>query len=143
MIAGSLASRDGANRLGAACQPCPDVRLRQTAPPNAVAIAKRILKFRRKREALLGAGLFADPAWDMLLDLLVAEEAGQTVSISSLCIASAVPATTALRWIKALEQVGYVAVRPNPIDGRGRTVRLLPLASTALRSLLGDLERQA
>ncbi|WP_420137943.1 hypothetical protein [Sphingomonas sp.] len=119
------------------------MRLRQTAPPNAVAIAKRILKFRRKREALLGAGLFADPAWDMLLDLLVAEEAGQTVSISSLCIASAVPATTALRWIKALEQVGYVAVRPNPIDGRGRTVRLLPLASTALRSLLGDLERQA
>src|SRR3546814_1843272 len=43
----------------------------------------------------------SDPAWDMLLDLyLAAERNTRPVSISSLCIASAVPATTALRWIK-------------------------------------------
>jgi len=39
--------------------------------------------------------LFADPAWDMLLDLLQAEIAQLRVPVSSLCIAASVPATTA------------------------------------------------
>jgi hypothetical protein len=34
--------------------------------------------------------LFADPAWDMLLDLLQAEIAQHRVPVSSLCIAAAV-----------------------------------------------------
>jgi hypothetical protein len=51
---------------------------------------------RRLRERLLPAGLFADPAWDMLLDLYAAEIEEQPVSVTSACIAAAAPATTAL-----------------------------------------------
>jgi predicted transcriptional regulator len=62
--------------------------------------------------------LFADPAWDMLLDLLQAEIAQHRVPVSSLCIAAAVPATTALRWIKTMTDVGLFKRRADPHDGR-------------------------
>ena len=38
--------------------------------------------------------LFADPAWDMLLDLLQAQISHLRVPVSSLCIAAAVPASS-------------------------------------------------
>src|SRR3546814_4705778 len=63
---------------------------------------RRMLRQRRMREQYFPADMFADPAWDMLLDLYAARLDRQPVSVSSLCIAAAVPATTALRWIKTM-----------------------------------------
>jgi DNA-binding MarR family transcriptional regulator len=40
------------------------------------------------------------------------------MAVSSLCIGSAVPATTALRWIKSLEGKGLIVRTPDPYDGR-------------------------
>jgi hypothetical protein len=71
-------------------------------PANPAITAKsvrEIIKKRRLRERFFGAELFADPAWDILLDLKAAGLEGQNVSVSSLCIAAAVPPTTALRWV--------------------------------------------
>lgn len=71
--------------------------------PNVSAEALRaMIRARRLRSSFLPADLFADPAWDMLLDLLQAEIVQHRVPVSSLCIAAAVPATTALRWIKSM-----------------------------------------
>ena len=42
----------------------------------------------------------------MLLDLLAARLERERVSVSSLCIAAAVPPTTALRWIRTLTDKG-------------------------------------
>ena len=77
--------------------------------------------------------MFADPAWDMLLDLLQAEIAQHRVPVSSLCIAAAVPATTALRWIKTMTDAGLFRRRSDPHDGRRVFVELSPTASEALR----------
>ena len=44
------------------------------------------------------AELFGDPAWDMLLDLTAARAEHTRVSVTSLCIASAVPPTGAPGW---------------------------------------------
>src|SRR3546814_17984132 len=67
--------------------------------------ARELLRFRRLRDRYFAGDLFADPAWDMLLDLYAARsQNSHPVSVSSLCIASSVPATTALRWIKAMEE---------------------------------------
>ncbi|WP_407699082.1 transcriptional regulator, SarA/Rot family [Sphingopyxis solisilvae] len=63
---------------------------------------------RRRRDARFGGALFADPAWDMLLDLFVHHHRGKQVSSHSLCIAAAVPQTTALRWIGKLRSAGLV-----------------------------------
>jgi DNA-binding MarR family transcriptional regulator len=82
--------------------------------------------------------LFADPAWDMLLDLLHAEIAQLRVPVSSLCIAAAVPATTALRWLKAMTQQGLFVRRADPHDARRVFVELAPKASEAMRRYFGE-----
>src|SRR3546814_14216668 len=78
------------------------------------------------RDRYFDGDLFADPAWDMLLDLyLAAERNTRPVSISSLCIASAVPATTALRWIKTFEDLQLISRRADPSDGRRIFIQLV------------------
>src|SRR3712207_8321753 len=47
-----------------------------------------VIRARRLRSRYFEDGLFADPAWDMLLDLLQAEIAQLRVPVSSLCIRS-------------------------------------------------------
>ena len=41
----------------------------------------RLRRIRMKRNEVIGAQLFRDPAWDMLLDLFAAHELGQRVPI--------------------------------------------------------------
>lgn len=90
---------------------------RQERIANATR-ARRIISERRRRERTLGSELFADPAWDMLLDLYAAHHERRNVSVSSLCIAAAVPATTALRWIKTMTDKGMLWRAADANDGR-------------------------
>jgi DNA-binding MarR family transcriptional regulator len=96
----------------------------RTHVPVKAADVKAAIKARRAREAFLPAHLFADPAWDMLLELYAAELDQMRVPTSSLCAASAVPATTALRWIGTLESEGLVERKNDVLDGRRIFVRL-------------------
>ncbi len=95
---------------------------------------RSIIRARRLRASYLPADLFADPAWDMLLDLLQAEIVQHRVPVSSLCIAAAVPATTALRWIKAMTDRGLLVRRDDPHDGRRVFIEMAPTTSAALRT---------
>ena len=79
---------------------------------------RKIVRMRRMREQFFPSEFFADPAWDMMLDLFAARLEKRLVSVSSLCIASAVPATTALRWIKSMTGEGILERRSDPLDGR-------------------------
>ena len=83
-----------------------------------------IIKKRRLRERFFDAELFADPAWDIMLDLKAASMEGQRVSVSSLCIAASVPPTTALRWITAMTENGMLVRRQDPDDARRVFVEL-------------------
>ena len=93
---------------------------------------RRILKARRARSKFFDGDLFADPAWDMLLELYAAEVGGQRISVSSLCTASDVPATTALRWIHTLEREQLVKRVGDPLDGRRFFVSLTGKGSNAM-----------
>lgn len=93
---------------------------------------RRMLRQRRMREQYFPADLFADPAWDMLLDLYAARLERQPVSVSSLCIAAAVPATTALRWIKTMTDAGLFVREADPHDGRRIFIALAESAFDAL-----------
>lgn len=79
---------------------------------------RALLRARRLREQILEPDLFADPAWDILLDLMAARLENTRVSVSSLCIAAAVPPTTALRWIRQLTDRGLLERQADPRDGR-------------------------
>ena len=113
------------------------------APPLSVDIVRSVIRARRLRARYFSEELFADPAWDMLLDLLQAELAQHRVPVSSLCIAAAVPATTALRWIKSMTDSGLFLRRADPHDGRRVFVELSPDASAALRGYFGELSKAA
>lgn len=96
------------------------------------AQVRDMLRARRLREDFLPTDLFADPAWDMLLDLLAARLEQERVSVSSLCIASAVPPTTALRWIRTLTDKGVVHRQADPQDGRRVFIALTDDTAEAL-----------
>ena len=73
---------------------------------------------RRRKQMMFGTGFSADPAWDILLELYATWLEQQRISVGDLCIAARVPATTALRWIAALERQRLIVKRCDPLDGR-------------------------
>ena len=94
---------------------------------------------RRRRESHFPADLFADPAWDMLLDLYASHYERKTVSVSSLCIAAAVPATTALRWIKTMADEGLFVRTEDPDDGRRIHIALSADGCERMDNYFGEL----
>ncbi len=108
-------------------------------PEVSADTVRSVIRARRLRERFFSEELFADPAWDMLLDLLQAEIGQLRVPVSSLCIAAAVPATTALRWLKTMTQKGLFVRRADPHDGRRVFVELAPQTSDALRRYFAEV----
>ena len=101
-------------------------------PPVTSGEVRRMIRTRRLREQFFDAALFADPAWDMLLDLMAARLDGQRVAVSSLCIAAAVPPTTALRWIRAMTEQGLFVRESDPQDARRVFIGLSDRAAAAM-----------
>ncbi len=93
---------------------------------------RNVLRLRRMRDRFFDSELFADPAWDILLDLLAARIEGDQVAVSSLCIAAAVPPTTALRWIKTMTDTGLLERHADPMDGRRIFIRLTDKAADSM-----------
>lgn len=110
---------------------------KQPAPSNGRAVmrAKTEIAHRRRREQFFPDAVFVDPAWDLLLDLFVAGCEGQTVSVSSACIAAEAPVTTALRHLKRLEKQGLIERRSDPADARRYHVQLSSVANARMFSL--------
>jgi DNA-binding MarR family transcriptional regulator len=127
--------------------PAPQVTLRKPVEGNVpdvpVETVRSVIRARRLRNRFFAEDLFADPAWDMLLDLLQAEIAQLRVPVSSLCIAAAVPATTALRWLKNMTDKGIFVRRADPHDGRRVFVELSRDASTAMRRYFAEVGKAA
>jgi DNA-binding MarR family transcriptional regulator len=110
------------------------------APATSVGgRARRLLRERRRRDQFFDPALFGEPAWDMLLDLCAAREEGVRVSVTSLCIAAAVPATTALRWLIVLERAGMIVRCDDAKDRRRVFVSLSDAAFDALQGYLAGL----
>jgi hypothetical protein len=109
------------------------------SPDVSIETVRSVIRARRLRGRFFPEDLFADPAWDMLLDLLQAEIAQLRVPVSSLCIAAAVPATTALRWLKSMTDQGIFVRRSDPHDGRRVFVELSRDASAAMRAYFSEV----
>jgi DNA-binding MarR family transcriptional regulator len=90
----------------------------QSESAPTAAKVRELIKLRRLRDQHFPPDLFADPAWDILLDLYAANLEGKSVSVSSLCIAAAVPPTTALRWITTMTEHGALVRKQDPQDAR-------------------------
>jgi len=104
----------------------------QALPP--AKLVRKMIQQRQLRARHLPADLFADPAWDMLLDLAAAEVEGVQVAVTSLCIASGVPATTALRWIAHMTDSGLLVRQEDKADRRRAFIGLTAKARAGIAS---------
>jgi len=109
------------------------------ASPGDLDFVRAMLRARRLRDEHFPADLFADPAWDILLDLMAARLERKQVTVSSLCVAVAVPPTTALRWIGVLAERSLLVRVADAADRRRAFVELSDAGARAL----GDWLRQA
>lgn len=124
---------DAEDRLARSSRPpLPDPRL-----------VRRIIRQRQLRARFFDAGLFADPAWDMLLDLTAARVEHTRVSVTSLCIASGVPPTTALRWIGQLTEAHLLERVEDETDRRRVFISLTDRAADAMARYFAELGRSA
>jgi DNA-binding MarR family transcriptional regulator len=112
--------------------PLPDPRLVRT-----------IIRQRQMRTRFFDAQLFADPAWDILLDLTAARAERTRVSVTSLCIASGVPPTTALRWIGQMTQAGLLERVEDESDRRRAFIALSNAAADGMARYFAEVGRDA
>ncbi|MGN3973813.1 winged helix DNA-binding protein [Tsuneonella sp. SYSU-LHT278] len=112
--------------------PLPDPRL-----------VRKIIRQRQLRAEFLGPELFADPAWDILLDLTAARAEHVRVSVTSLCIASGVPPTTALRWIAQMTDAGLLERVEDETDRRRAFIELSDKAADAMARYFHELGKDA
>lgn len=126
-------SSDESERLvRAARPPLPDPRL-----------VRRLIRQRQLRARFFDGELFADPAWDMLLDLTAARAEHSRVSVTSLCIASGVPPTTALRWIGQMGEAGLFERVEDDTDRRRAFIALTDKAADAMARYFAELGKGA
>lgn len=98
-------------------------------------IADAIYRERRRRREHFAVH-FAEPQWNILLDLFMQEVRGKRVSITSACIAADVPSSTALRALDELSAKGLISREPDSADKRRAWVTLTPEGMESMRRYL-------
>lgn len=123
-------------------QPASPPRLYNSANPPLPDphMVRRIIAGRQSRARFFDSALFADPAWDMLLDLTAAHGERQQVSVTSLCIAAGVPATTALRWLKQMVESGIFERIADEADRRRAFIGLSDSSIEAMSRYFAEVE---
>lgn len=101
--------------------------------------ARLILAGRKQRDRYFDPMLFSNPAWDILLNLYVAEAEGRPVTVLESCLASTVPQGVAVRWLGYLKQEEMVIEISDPVRPRQTVIRLSPQTRMAVSSYLGSL----
>lgn len=118
----------------------PTTHGQQAAPPASLAdLARRFYSQRRRRSRHLPAGLFGEPAWDILLDLAYAARANELRSIKSACLSSHAPEATALRHIDRLLHFGLVERIDDKTDRRRKFLRLTGLGERKMEEFLASM----
>ena len=120
-----------------------DYLRRPRAPLPDPRLIHRIIRQRRLRDRYFESELFADPAWDILLDLTAARAEHRRVSVSSLCIAAAVPSTTGLRWIAQMTEMGILVREQDEEDKRRAFIALSDEVAEAIARYFDELGQDA
>ena len=115
--------------IGCARAPLPEPRL-----------VRQIIANRQARARFFDSELFSDPAWDMLLDLTAAHAEHRRVSVTSLCIAAGVPATTALRWVRQMVDSGIFVRIADSTDKRRAFIALSDTTADAMANYFAAIE---
>jgi predicted transcriptional regulator len=108
---------------------------------NETELAEQIYRARRDRDRVFKDDIFADPAWDILLDLFVRSARNEPISISSACHGANVPEATALRYLHALTEKKYLERIAHPSDKRSTTLKMTSLGNKLMAEWLQNVRR--
>ena len=89
---------------------------------------------RIRQEMFKGYDLFFDPAWDILLELYLADASEAKLSVTAIGLESGVAPTTVIRWISVLESNGLVKRVEDALDKRRCWVYLTNKSKAALET---------
>jgi DNA-binding MarR family transcriptional regulator len=76
--------------------------------------------------AIMGQVCSLKPEMALLIELYEAEGEGKRLSASSLGLISGIPSTTTIRYVRYLEQQGWITRVPHEFDQRVVYIRLQP-----------------
>ncbi len=111
--------------------------------PLDLDFVRSVIRARALRSRMFDASLFSDPAWDMLLDLMLAHLSDKKVYVTSLCIAAGVPIATAFRRIEDLAAKGLVTKTRDSKDTRRVFVELTDGGYEKMASYFGAVGGRA
>ena len=107
------------------------------------AIVKWLVSLKDNRPFPECRGIAGEAGWEILMDLYINERMGKKTSVTSACIGSRVPPTTALRHVNTLCDAGRIDRQRDENDARRYWLRL-PLTVTEqieryLKESVGEL----
>lgn len=132
----SAAARAKASRAGPLRSDACVHALTEYTKSSPLTLARALYWQRRMRARFFPGSLFAEPTWDMLLDLFIADCERRKITVKSVCIAADVPVTTALRQLRYLTEQGLIERLDNPRDARSSHVRLSEAGCVAMTEYL-------
>jgi DNA-binding MarR family transcriptional regulator len=103
--------------------------------PSA-GLTASIIKFRQCRADVLPAELFSEPAWDLLLELFLADAEGRRITAREVADKSNISPGVMSRWLQHLSKIGYVVG-----DGTGDLDDMLTLSAEALQRMEQIIDR--
>ena len=115
-----------------------DVPASMRTNPNA-ALLRKLIRAESTRAMAIGGKALGDPAWNILLELILASLEDRKVAVSSACIVAGVATTTALRLITRMVDDGVLMRVPDESDGRRHFLAIEPTVERALKSYIADL----
>lgn len=83
-----------------------------------------------------------DATWSMLSELLRAQLLRRQISVTSLCLASRSPVTTALRRIERLQAAGLVTFHHDPKDRRRKYIELTAAGNARVTEVIRGVARR-
>lgn len=115
------------------------ITVSETADEHLYALARAFTASRRRLTTHLDPSLFANPGLDILLFLFAEGVDGRTVTTNACCAAAGVPRTTALRWVKLLQDRGLIDGSDDVSDRRVTMLALSDRAREIIRAWLTDI----
>lgn len=97
---------------------------------EAAQLASAILAFRRYRSLALSPDIFGEPAWELLLEVFVADAAGAPMTARIAAERSEIPPTVMSRWLRHLSAKDLVIG-----DGDGNVDDELTLSGSGMAAI--------
>lgn len=94
---------------------------------DLVEVAVKIIEMRNFRHKIFENRVFGEPGWNILLDLVAADDGDQQCAVTDLFVDSPTAPTTLLRWVINLMDMGLISRSPDTLDQRRSFVSLTPL----------------